>query len=302
MKRALLLMIVLAAVRGLAEPSTNPPTLGPAPSDDEDIRRIFLRQATAVLSPGAWEVELAPNYTRQRLNAAYAPSDVYRQLSIPLTLRAGLVQRMEAFASVPFSYAEREINSPEAPSSDSLSGVGDVVAGVSVLAVQQSKYWPDTIAAATVSAPTGSDPYDTETPGLGLGSGHWKAAAALQFVSMSDPLVLFWGAKVEHVWEEEFNGAAIQPGDTFGYNFGFAFAANPDISWSMQFIGNYIRELERDGVKQAGTTREPVTLRLGLTRRQTKSLYVEPFVEFGLNDDATEIQIGLAVAGRGSVR
>ena len=299
MRKEMVLLAVLAVATGAAADSpTNAPTLGPPPSDAEDIRRVFLRQSSMVLRPGLYEMETGVSYSREEREWSYAVSDVYRQFSFPFTIRAGLFPRVEAFLAMPMAYAYRKISDGTTVRSDDMFGFGDTTGGMSVQLKQRSESWPDIVGSVSVTAPTGDDRHDSDAL-LGLGSGYWKTAATLQFVSISDPLVLFWGFGYSHAFEETFLGVDTQPGDTISYNGGFAFAVNPDVSLNAQFLGSYIDHTEKDGeVGVTSLSSEPMSLRIGLTRRWKPDDYLEPYVEFGLNDDATDVIVGLALLNR----
>ena len=296
-KRLVLLVLLTLATRAFADSPTNPPSLGPAPSDADDIRRVFLRQSSMVLRPGLYEMETGLSYAREKRAIPSPPSDVYRQFTFPFTLRAGLFPRVEAFLAMPMAYAYRKATDGTITKDDDMADFGDTSGGVSVQLKQRSESWPDIVGSVSVSAPTGDDPYDSDL-GVGLGSGFWKTAASLQFISISDPLVLFWGVGFGHSFEEEFSGVEIQPGNSIVYNFGFAFAVNPDISLGTQFLGNFFEKSEKDGVEQAGSSSEPMSLRVSLTRRWKPDVYLEPYAEFGLNDEATDTTIGFAMLNR----
>ena len=297
MKRMVLLAALTIATGAMADSATNPPSLGPAPSDAEDIRRVFLRESSMVLTPGLYEMETGISYSREEGPYPSPNSDVQRQITFPFTLRAGLLPRVEAFLAMPLAYSSRKVTDGTITQDDDVAGFGDTTGGVSVQLKQRSESWPDIVGSVSMTAPTGEDPYDSDLQ-VGVGSGFWKASAALQFISISDPLVLFWGFGFGHSFEETYSGVDIQPGDAINYNFGFAFAVNPDLSLNTQFLGNFVDQQEKDGVEQSGSANEPMILRLGLTRRWKPDVFLDPYVELGLNDDATDTTIGFAMINR----
>jgi hypothetical protein len=69
---------------------------------------------------------------------------------------------------------------------------------------------------------------------------------------------------------------------------------NEDISLSVQVLGSYQCETEIDGMKISGSSVEPVALRSALSYRFSKSTYIEPFMEAGLNNDQTDFIIGVS--------
>jgi hypothetical protein len=120
----------------------------------------------------------------------------------------------------------------------------------------------------------------------------------LAFVKSLDPVVVFWGLDYTHQFERDGLGQRVQPGETFGYNLGLGFAVNEDVSLSAQVGGAYQTETRLGGIVADGTSREPVTLRLGLTNRWSSNTYLEPSVTFGLNDDAADVGLGLSITRR----
>jgi hypothetical protein len=72
------------------------------------------------------------------------------------------------------------------------------------------------------------------------------------------------------------------------------FAINSSISISAQLRASYQTETQLSGARVAGSTSEPVSLRLALTNRWRKNFYVEPSLELGLNPDAPDFILGVA--------
>jgi hypothetical protein len=76
---------------------------------------------------------------------------------------------------------------------------------------------------------------------------------------------------------------SVDPGETAGYNFGFGFAVNEDISLSAQITGSYQSNARASGKDIFGSSREPVSLRSALTYRCSPKIYLEPSVTIGLD-------------------
>ena len=90
----------------------------------------------------------------------------------------------------------------------------------------------------------------------------------------------------------------VQPGETIGYNFGFGFAVNENVSLSSQVSGSYQWETQSDGTTVSGSSSEPVSLRAALTYRISKKSYIEPSVTIGFNNDTPNFVIGLSATRR----
>ncbi|MBN1558110.1 MAG: transporter [Lentisphaerae bacterium] len=288
---ALLLIPFLAPAQETAEP------LGPNPDEDtRDIRRVFLRAESVLLEPGEIELETGLSYTRSRRLGTAGAGPLNRRLTLPLNFRFGISDSCEGFVSVPASYAYREFSAGEdaaVESSDTVD-LGDVQAGLSYVARRETLRVPEIVATLLVRAPTGTDPYGDGGEAAPTGSGHWGVQAGLQLISTTDPVVLYGGLLLQHEFEARGLGQDIQPGNTFGYNVGLGFAVNDDVSLSAQVQGLFQTELELDGETVDGSSLEPYTLRLGVTRRWERNRFIEPSVTFGLNDDAPDVVFGLA--------
>ncbi|NJL59320.1 MAG: transporter [Desulfobacteraceae bacterium] len=207
-------------------------------------------------------------------------------------MRFGIANRLEGFVDVPVTWAEREDIYPQSESKNDNFGLGDMNAGLKYLLYQQDKELPDIICSLSFSAPTGEEQKIDKPDIVSLGSGHWQVSAGLTMVKAYDPAVLFGGISYTHLFDR--NSAVITPGNTFSYNFGMGFAINNQITISGMFMGAYQTETEINGVRISGTSREPMSIRTGLTYRISKKHYLEPSVTFGLNDDASDAVITLS--------
>jgi hypothetical protein len=275
-----------------------PKPIGQKPEDEVDIRKIFLRQSTVLLRPGQLEVEASINYLN---NQAVSPilNARFRQLHIPLSARIGLFNRAEGYLTVPVVYAHRTMSFADSGISHQESGIGDISAGLNYEIMRETAKWPDIIASARVGIPTGSKPNEL---GLSLGSGHWASSFGVQFIKTADPVALFWGINYTRQFEARYffndDYHSVNPGEMVGYNFGFGFAANENVSLSAQIAGYYQSGAEADGVKAFGSSSEPASFRSALTYRYSRRTYIEPSVVIGLDDDAADFAIGVSLTHR----
>jgi hypothetical protein len=256
---------------------------------DEDLRQIFLRQSTVLLKPGEKELDISLNYTRDQFANLRS-----RQWNFPLSLRLGITERLESFVDVPLTWAQREVFYTDSVDKNDTAGIGDIGLGLKYLFKQQDKQWPDIIGSFSFSVPTGDKPDPKNISDITVGSGHWQISTGLTLVKSYDPAVLFGGIGYSHTFKETLNGVELAPGNSFNYSFGMGFAINNQITMSGQFIGAYQTETERDGSEILGSSREPMSLRTGLTYRIGKGYYLEPAVTFGLNDDAPDATLTLS--------
>ena len=279
------------------ETADKPKTIGSIP-DEEDIRKIFLRQSTILLEGGEAEAEVDFNYLGNQLPATIFNAK-YRQFQVPVAFRIGIFDRMEGFISLPFLYTKQEISFSDESVSQSSTGIGDVSMGINLQVIRETSFWPDIITAFKIKVPTGNSPSEQ---GLSEGSGHWSESFNLQFIKTADPVVLFWGLGYTHDFPAThfFNDGVynVQPGETVDYNFGFGFAVNHKISLSEQVLGEYQWETEADGREIPGSSSEPVSLRSALTYRLSRRAFIEPFLTIGLDDNTPDFTIGIAATHR----
>jgi hypothetical protein len=267
--------------------SRTPNILGEEP--DEDLGQIFLRQSTVLLKPGEKELDISLSYTRDEFANLRS-----RQWNLFLSLRLGITERLEGFVDMPLSWAQREVFDSDSVDKNDATGIGDVGAGFKYIFKQQDKQWPDIIGSFSFSAPTGDEPDPKNPNDISVGSGHWHLSTGLTLVKSYDPAVLFGGIGYGYTFKETLNGVEVAPGNSFNYSFGMGFAINNQISLSGQFVGAYQTKTEQDGLKIVGSSREPMSLRTGLTYRVGKGRYLQPAVMFGLNDAATDATLMLS--------
>lgn len=281
-----------------AEAAARPESIGQKPENEEDIRRIFLRQSSVLLNPGEKEVEAGFSYLSNQLSVAIYNAR-FRQFQVPISLRIGLWNRAEGFVTLPLTYAKQEFSFADDSTSQTTSGIGDATAGFNYELFRETAFWPDMVASLSVKAPTGDEPGEE---GLSTGSGHWSGSLGMQFIKTSDPVVLFWGLRYTHAFSARhfLNDGVydVQPGDIADYNFGFGFAVNDRISLGTQVSGSYQWKTKTDGRAFPGSSGETVSLRSALTYRVSKKTYIEPSLAIGLNDETADFVMGFAVTRR----
>ncbi|MEW6186882.1 MAG: transporter [Thermodesulfobacteriota bacterium] len=286
------------AVEISAEKSAPSKPIGQKPEDEEDIRKIFLRQSSVLLRSGQVEVEGGLNYLgTQSVTSVY--NIKLRQFQLPLTLRIGLLERLEGFVSLAYLFNRQDLSFAETHSGKTKNGLGDTTLGMNYEIFREGALWPEIITNIRFKAPSGAPPQED---GLSLGSGHWAGSFGLQFIKTVDPVVLFWGLqythefKARHYFNDGFHD--IQPGKTIGYNLGLGFAVNEKVSLSAQVLGSYQWDTESEGKKLSGSSNEPVSFRSALTYRWSKKFFIEPSLGIGLNEDAPDFSLGLSATHR----
>jgi hypothetical protein len=175
--------------------------------------------------------------------------------------------------------------------------LGDIDFGLTMQLADATPNCPYVIATIQATAPTGGDPFRNAI-GLAptapsLGQGFWSIAGNLLCIRPYDPVVVFYGVGTEHFFSRDFLGLEIEPGAQYNYTFGVGFAVNERITLSTRFFGAYVEELKVNGERRLGTNAEPMTLRMSATISRPCDRLVEPFVEFGLTDDAPSAFFGI---------
>jgi hypothetical protein len=284
---------------GSADSSDTPlDSLGPKPKDEEDLRSVFLRDASAILSPGTWDLEAGLEYRRAKIVDPLSGSDLTRQVRMPLTARFGIRKGLEGMVSVPLIHSYREVSEGGVFHSDDETGLGDVSAGASFQIMQEKTSWPELLGSVQVRAPSGEDPYRGDGTEPTFGSGHWAVAGSLQWVRTTDPLVLFGSIGGFYQFSRHYGGQKYQPGPGLQYSMGLGFSVNDDVSLSGRFAGVLQGNWEIDDEEMEGSSYEPMTLRLAVTMRCPRKTFLEPHVTFGLNDDAPDVSVGAALIMR----
>jgi hypothetical protein len=270
----------------------------------------FLRTETVLLEPGESQCDVGINYLltetdfpilvvddMDNIVAVDEASFRIRELSVPLEYRMGLLPRVQGFIGAPIGWSNTQLSLDAFDAFQNDGGLGDLDFGLTMQLVDASTNCPYVIGTIQTTAPTGGDPF-TAAVGLAptapsLGQGFWSIAGNLLFIQPYDPVVVFYGLGTEQFFAREFVGLEIDPGAQYTYTFGVGFAVNERITLSTRFFGAYVDELEVDGQRRFGTNAEPHTIRLSATISQPCDRLVEPFVEFGITDDAISSFLGI---------
>lgn len=282
---------------------------GQAPAD-ADNRQVFLRTETVLLTPGEYAFDFGLRYIWREFEFPIVlPPDVLteqrirsRQLFMPFQLRYGLFENAQLFVDVPVGGSVFETSHFASDFYTSKFGLGDVTAGISYQCQAETDDSPAVILTASMIAPTGDDPFAPTTIGFSdqssLGSGFWGAGAGLLFTKTYDPLVVFGGFGYLHRFDRSYLGIDFDPGHVVTYQFGAGFAVNDVMTLSTTFLGAFETTTKGDGVSISNSSQEPFTIRLALTHVRNPCCIIEPFVAFGLNQDAPNADFGIIMTRR----
>jgi hypothetical protein len=289
-------------------------TLGEAP-EETNTQLQFLRQQTILLGPGEYQFETRVQYLIDETDFAMAEREGddlligearrrQRLLLVPFEFRVGVTHDIQAFVNVPFGWSSDEFSFAGRDEFSNSGGIGDVSAGLTRMLIEGNESCPQVLGILAFSAPTGHANF-TEAlsiPGSSLGEGFWSLTTGLIFIQTYDPVVLFYGFGYRHRFQNTFNnGVVIDPGKQIFYRLGVGFAVNPRVTFSAAFLGSYITENVVNGVRLGGDIREPMQLRVAATISRDRGCKghksvatVEPFLTFGLTEEAINSVIGIS--------
>jgi len=270
----------------------------------------FLRAQDVLLAQGAWQFDTGLVYT---LFENVFPVPIFdevtgdlvnvvdgqvrrRLLYTPLAVRYGLTRNIQLFANLPMGYSNTQISTFGASDSRNRGGIGDLTAGASFHLLKAEDQLPDVIATMDFTAPTGvfDTPIFGQVPGSNLGQGFWAMSGSLLFIHRYDPVIVFYGGGIRHLFERQFDGVLFSPGEQILYQFGVGFSVNDRVTLSTAFQGFYITNTQLDNVTIAGTNLEPISLRFAATIARNCRI-IEPFVAIGATHSAPAANFGLVV-------
>jgi hypothetical protein len=289
-------------------------TLGEAPKETKTELQ-FLRRQSILLDPGEYQIDVTFQYLIDESDFALAQvSGAVLQIGearrrqrlflVPIELRVGISPVTQAFVNVPVGWSNSEFAFAGRERSSETTGLGDISAGFTKLLIEGNESCPDILGTFAFSAPTGEADFvaSLSTPGSSLGSGFWSLTAALTCIQVYDPIVLFYGGGYRHRYENTFDGGIkVEPGEEIFLRVGGGFAVNPRVTLSASLTRSYLGADKVNGVQVAGGIREPTIIRLAATIAQAKKAKgqenvrtVEPFVNFGITEDAIDSLIGIS--------
>jgi hypothetical protein len=199
---------------------------------------------------------------------------------------------------VPFGYAEDQLFEGDEKYSGDRFGLGDISFGLRYLVLSESDVLPEVTLGLDVLAPVGKEPNLYAAAAPSLGGGRRRVGSSLTFVRSYDPAVIFSTLGYNHGFDGTVSGDEIGGGHVYSYALGAGFAVNNQITLSGQFQGAYQTQLSYNDAKSVGSDREPMSLRSSLTYRIAPNQYIEPSIQYGLNDDAADAILTLSYTGR----
>jgi len=185
-------------------------------------------------------------------------------ITTALTARAGITNRLEFEARIPFVYRnDRETRRPIGSGSSADEtinlnghGLGDIEFAAHYQINDGSGGLPFFVGNLRAKSDTGKSPFDVSVDSSGnptdlpTGNGFWSLQPSVTMILPTDPAVLF--GNLNYTWNiaRTIDGfGKIDPGDSFGGSLGIGFALNEKLSLSMAYDHSYVLE-----TKQSGTT------------------------------------------------
>lgn len=273
----------------------------------------FLRNDSILMEPGDYQWEIGLSYARnlnqspigQVLGQTAIVGNlrrVNRVLQMPIELRLGLTPDLQGSISIPIGLANQEVSIGGAELTDDSFGIGDLSLGLTRLIRQGDLTEPNVLGFLSISIPTGQASLATslDDPSIALGRGFYTLTTGLTFTRTFDPLVFFSGFGYQHNFVANFSGVGrLNPGNGGFYRLGVGYAVNSNVSLSTAFTGAFLANAEINDVRLGGTSREPLSLRIAATvvnkqKSVKKARTIEPFVNLGLNEDATDTVLGVS--------
>lgn len=272
----------------------------------------FLRSQKVLFKKGDLQVEFNATYAQD--TSEISPYKVRTKVAGAGALfRYGLIDDLELDISVPFTFQELELDtrnqliaSRDGFARRDISGLGDVSGSLRWGALHEDGLIPETTLSLNVKSDTGREGRGLATvlgPSAGsnllildpgLGTDFWNIGGSVSLVKTIDPVVLFGSLGYNAVLKE----GKTDPGDQIPYSLGMGFSLNDRVSFSTSLNGAAILRSSRGGREIPGSGRDIHSLNLAVTVQVAKGLFVEPFVNFGLSEEATDFFAGVNVPYR----
>ena len=270
----------------------------------------FLRAEKLIFKPGEVQLEFGASYAHDAEASHVSPLGPvfrFRSASANFLMRYALAEDLEFDFGVPLVYSELERDtrpfrlSSEGTTTPLLSftreagvGLGDINWAFRYAAIHEAGAIPE----VTLNANAKSDTGDLDR---GLGTGFWNVGTGVSLVKTIDPVVFF--GSLGYTWTLEKGdvdlgrsiSGDVDPGDEIPYSIGMGFSLNDRVSLSMTMAGAAIRRTEVNGNGISGSGVDINSLQFTTTVQLAKRVYVEPFVGFGLTDEAPDFLVGINV-------
>lgn len=255
-------------------------------------------------------------------------------LTYNLAARWGVSPRLTLSADVPYILRKTTYQKGGAGGSAAAvaqeestgTGVGDITFGANYRLFAESGWRPETVLTATVTAPTGREPYGMDWRILErddddfirfavpsrqpTGNGVWQAGLGLSMVKATDPAILFGNIGFIHSFKRGFgdidsdpetvNPGEVKLGEAFYFGVGLAFAFNERTSLSISFSDRMAarastRYQGSEWVKVIGSDANAGTLNFGLTHALSPKATFVGVLGIGVTPDAPDFSLSVKI-------
>lgn len=228
--------------------------------------------------------------------------------------RYGVTNRLEVEARVPYIYRTDDTLARSIASTaqnELFSADGNGIGDIELAARYQLNAPRDDgafyIAGLRFKSRTGKDVYEVEydplfnlPTELATGSGFYSLQPSLSGVLPSDPVVFFGG--VNYTWNikrdvNEMVGTEligeVDPGDSFGLNFGMGLSLNERSSFSVSYEHTWIGKSSFEGIENKGLDVQLGTLQTTFAYRLNKTTNLNLTIGAGLTEDTPDTTMTL---------
>lgn len=238
--------------------------------------------------------------------------EIRREIVIPsLTVTYGLSPRANLVAMVPVRWRTdntikygHQVGDTGGPSlgppmeqTFSGAGLGDIEFSLNLDSRFIDKPSDSFITTVGVKTPTGLSPYDASENELPLGTGHWGLKLGFTSMKKYDPVVVFAGTS--YFWHLARDSGIeacgiIDPGNTFQYSLGLAYALSRQFTLSARVEQSYTGRTTVGGTPEVGSDVSAGTLYLGGTFTSRNGSAFELTVGAGLTEDSPDFTLKLS--------
>lgn len=270
------------------------------------LERSLTRDGALLLRPGVVEIEPSLSYTRQEDRTPTLVNSggmVFvgetrrnaNSLTADLALRLGLPWDSQLEVGVPYQWRDVETVTsvgftPQAASSQSGAGLGDLRLGLAKTLLREGLWRPDLVGRVTWNTGSG----ESDDNGVALGGGFQKIGGSLSAIKRQDPLAFVGGLSYDYSLEK----GQIQPGATVSANFGSYIALSPESSVRLLLSAGYQEETKLAGRTIPGSDRVIGTFLVGGSTLIARGTLLNLSVGMGLTDDADDFSVMLSLPTR----
>lgn len=284
------------------------PASGSMIAKEESIEKTLIQKGGLLLPKNTLQLEPSFTYAHISVNKiaiqgfAILPILVLGEISADkvkrdifisaASLRYGLLDNLQWNIKVPYKFQyERISNTASQESTRSNSGIGDIETGLFYQFLYEQGPRPGLIGGITVKSNTGQSPYGRA---IGIGTGHWAVKPSLVWVKSTDPAILFGSVGATWNVERDISGfGSVDPGDSFEYSLGLAFALNYQTALNFQ-IEHLITDKTRISNNPVPASFvNAMSFKTGLTYSFNKNLSLDVVTSYGLSEDAPDFVLEL---------